>query len=154
MVWNYQNADCSLRKKIIVSYIIIFGTLSFPINLQCLPKTSSHIFVNNSVKNRPILIISGVLYYEKIDVRRKLPTPHTENVATLPCKIKKKDIFNNKSSLAFRRARVNGITQIDAQWNDPSCLYSAAEASERCWHCGGEHFMRVGRCIRWVLVYC
>ena len=31
MVWNYQNADCSLRKKIIVSFFfIIFGTLSFP----------------------------------------------------------------------------------------------------------------------------
>jgi len=28
MVWNYQNADCSLR--IIVSFIIIFGTLSSP----------------------------------------------------------------------------------------------------------------------------
>jgi len=36
MAWNYQNADCSLRKKFIVSFrpIIIFGTLSFPmINL-------------------------------------------------------------------------------------------------------------------------
>jgi len=26
MVWSYQNADCSLRKKIIVPFIIIFGT--------------------------------------------------------------------------------------------------------------------------------
>jgi len=26
----YQNADCSLRKKIIVSFSITFGTLSFP----------------------------------------------------------------------------------------------------------------------------
>ena len=31
IVWNYQNANYSLRKKIIVSFIIIFGTLSFPI---------------------------------------------------------------------------------------------------------------------------
>ena len=31
MVWNYQNADCSLRKKVIVSFIIIFGTISSPI---------------------------------------------------------------------------------------------------------------------------
>jgi len=31
MVWNYQNADCIFKKKI-VSFIIIFGTLSFPIN--------------------------------------------------------------------------------------------------------------------------
>ena len=30
MVRNYQNADCSLRKNM-VSFIIIFGTLSFPI---------------------------------------------------------------------------------------------------------------------------
>ena len=32
MVWNYRNADCSLRERFIVSSIIIFGTLSFPIN--------------------------------------------------------------------------------------------------------------------------
>jgi len=32
MVWNYPNAECSLRKKIIVSFIIIFGTLSFPVS--------------------------------------------------------------------------------------------------------------------------
>ena len=31
MIWIYQNADCSLRKYFIVSFIIIFGTLSFPI---------------------------------------------------------------------------------------------------------------------------
>jgi len=30
IVWNCQNTDCSLRKKITVSFIIIFGTLSFP----------------------------------------------------------------------------------------------------------------------------
>jgi len=30
MVWNYQNADCSLKKNI-VSFIIIFDTPSFPI---------------------------------------------------------------------------------------------------------------------------
>jgi len=29
IVWNYQNDDCSLI-KIIVSFVIIFGTLSFP----------------------------------------------------------------------------------------------------------------------------
>ena len=35
MVWNYQNTDCSLReKKIAVSFIIIFGTLSFPIGIR------------------------------------------------------------------------------------------------------------------------
>jgi len=32
MAWNYRNADCSLRKKIIVSFIIIFGTFSFPVD--------------------------------------------------------------------------------------------------------------------------
>ena len=32
MAWNYQNADCSLRKKIIASFIIIFGALSIPIS--------------------------------------------------------------------------------------------------------------------------
>jgi len=31
MVWNYQNADWNFTKKITVSYIIIFGTLSFPV---------------------------------------------------------------------------------------------------------------------------
>ena len=33
MVWNYQDADCSLKNKFIVSFTrpIIFGTLSYPI---------------------------------------------------------------------------------------------------------------------------
>jgi len=31
MVRIYQYADCSLRKKFIVSFIIIFGALSFPL---------------------------------------------------------------------------------------------------------------------------
>jgi len=31
VVWNYQNADCSLKNKFIVLFIIIIGTLSFPI---------------------------------------------------------------------------------------------------------------------------
>jgi len=30
-VWNYQNADGSLKNKFIVLFIMIFGTLSFPI---------------------------------------------------------------------------------------------------------------------------
>jgi len=30
VVWNYQNVDCNLRKKIIVPFIIISGALSFP----------------------------------------------------------------------------------------------------------------------------
>ena len=34
IVWNYQNADCSLRKKFIVSFIIILGPLSFPISMR------------------------------------------------------------------------------------------------------------------------
>jgi len=34
IVLNYQNADYSLRKKFIVSFIIIFGTLSFLIRRQ------------------------------------------------------------------------------------------------------------------------
>ena len=31
MVWNYQNADCSFKNTFIVSFTMIFGTLSFPI---------------------------------------------------------------------------------------------------------------------------
>jgi len=31
MVLNYQNADCSLRKEFIVPFVILFGTVSFPI---------------------------------------------------------------------------------------------------------------------------
>jgi len=31
MVGNYQNVDCSLQNKFIVTFMIIFGTLSFPI---------------------------------------------------------------------------------------------------------------------------
>jgi len=31
MVWNFQDADCCLRSKFIASFVIIFGTLSFPI---------------------------------------------------------------------------------------------------------------------------
>ena len=34
IVRNYQNADCSLRKKFIVSFIIILGPLSFPISMR------------------------------------------------------------------------------------------------------------------------
>jgi len=34
MVWNYQNADCSLKKKFIVSFITIFGILSFPTDAE------------------------------------------------------------------------------------------------------------------------
>ena len=34
MVSNYQNADCNLRRKIVVSFIIIFGTLSFPVAFE------------------------------------------------------------------------------------------------------------------------
>jgi len=30
MVWNYQNADCSLKNKFIVLFITVIGTLSFP----------------------------------------------------------------------------------------------------------------------------
>jgi len=29
IVWNYQNADCSFKKKFTVLFIIIFGTVSF-----------------------------------------------------------------------------------------------------------------------------
>jgi len=39
MVWKYQNADCSLRKKTIVSSVIIFGIPSFPIALVFLVKS-------------------------------------------------------------------------------------------------------------------
>ena len=31
MVWNYRSADCSFENKLIVLFIIIFGTLSFAI---------------------------------------------------------------------------------------------------------------------------
>ena len=34
MVWSYQNADCSLKNKCIVSFIIIFGTRSLPIAIR------------------------------------------------------------------------------------------------------------------------
>ena len=44
MVWNYQNADYNLRKTFIVSFIIIFGTLSFPI----VPKYMSEFLFCNS----------------------------------------------------------------------------------------------------------
>ena len=33
-VWNYQNADCILRKNIIASFNIIFGTSSFPVDFR------------------------------------------------------------------------------------------------------------------------
>ena len=37
MVWNYQNAVCSLllKKKNTLAFIVIFGTLSFPIGCGC-----------------------------------------------------------------------------------------------------------------------
>ena len=35
MVWNWQNADGSFKNKFIVSFIIISGTLSFPIGSGC-----------------------------------------------------------------------------------------------------------------------
>jgi len=31
MVRNYKNADCSLKNNFVVLFIIIFGTLSFPV---------------------------------------------------------------------------------------------------------------------------
>jgi len=34
MDWNYQNADCSLRKKLL-SFIMICSTLSFPLTFVC-----------------------------------------------------------------------------------------------------------------------
>ena len=34
MVLNYQNADCSLKNKVIVSCVIIFRTLSFPVAVR------------------------------------------------------------------------------------------------------------------------
>ena len=39
MIWDYQNSDCSLRKKtFLLSFIIIFNTLSYPMhNLQSRP---------------------------------------------------------------------------------------------------------------------
>ena len=33
MVWHYQNAHCSLKNNFIVLFIIIFGTISFPVYL-------------------------------------------------------------------------------------------------------------------------
>jgi len=32
MVLNYRNADCTLKDKFLVPFIIIFGTLSFPVS--------------------------------------------------------------------------------------------------------------------------
>jgi len=34
MVWNYQYADCSLKNKFVVLFIIIFGTFSFAVVRQ------------------------------------------------------------------------------------------------------------------------
>ena len=54
-VTNYQNADCSLRKKVTVSFLIIFGTLLFPIQTReqmpefssmMLTAPSSHLDIN------------------------------------------------------------------------------------------------------------
>ena len=49
MVWNYQNADCSL--KIILLFIIIFGTLSVPYlySKRCRNRvlTNSHVKVDS-----------------------------------------------------------------------------------------------------------
>jgi len=43
MVWNYENTDCSFKKtKFIVSFIIVFGTLSFPI-------TAADVLIGDSV---------------------------------------------------------------------------------------------------------
>ena len=46
MVWNYQNADCSLRKKLFVSFIIILGTLSFLIIFRQLATLMSKETIN------------------------------------------------------------------------------------------------------------
>ena len=42
MVWNYQDADWSSRKKIIVSFNIIFGTLSFVVDMELNYKNVMH----------------------------------------------------------------------------------------------------------------
>ena len=41
IVWNCQNANCSLRKVITVSFVIIFGTLSFPMPCVFLLSTTN-----------------------------------------------------------------------------------------------------------------
>ena len=35
MVWNYQNTDCSFKNKFILLFIVIFCTLSFPVQFMC-----------------------------------------------------------------------------------------------------------------------
>jgi len=42
MVQNYQNADCSLIINLLVLFIIIFGTLSFPISVALNSFTLDH----------------------------------------------------------------------------------------------------------------
>ena len=48
MVWNYQDANCSIRNKLYfkftVLFITVFGTLSFPIDteLQCVQCANRH----------------------------------------------------------------------------------------------------------------
>ena len=49
MVCGYQNADCSLRKKIL-SFIKILSTLSFPITL-----CASHIIIFTTLHSQSVL---------------------------------------------------------------------------------------------------
>ena len=59
MVRNYENADCSLRKKIIVSFTIIFGTISFPISAVVFETEGAfeiiHDYINETVEDKTIV---------------------------------------------------------------------------------------------------
>jgi len=60
IVLNYRNAHCSPKNKFIVSFIIIFGTFSFPMAHCCQP------------------LQNGVRKLFKIVCNRKSPCKHTD----------------------------------------------------------------------------
>jgi len=69
VVWNYQNADSSFRKDFIVSFIMIFGSLSFPISLASSLIFLCAIVLQNNWNELTSLLSSGyvALLHEKTE---------------------------------------------------------------------------------------
>jgi len=62
MVWNYRNADRRLKNKFIVSFIIIFGTLSFPIRPRPGPVSGPRKVLSLEQQSVLLRIISNTIY--------------------------------------------------------------------------------------------
>jgi len=71
MDWNYRNADCSLKTKLSVSLVLIFGTLSFPVRFN------AHTSGNRQTKARISHYTRRVVMFENSGVCKKINSAST-----------------------------------------------------------------------------